>query len=377
MFTNSFKGLPRILIIDDDQESIDIIKTQLPKGLFHFDASYGKDEALEFISHLKRPDLILLDINLGGENSGIEICKIIKENPDFSNVPIIFLTADSEAEMAIKAYRAGGADYIVKPFSKDELNTRVTTQIDLYRRKIADEIRAKIKKDLLHLLTHELINPILGAKSLFEIILSNPNKLKEIGPTILDTLGNSLQMIEESRKLVTQEETVLTFSQSFFPLKDAIDGALSFLKTKLNEKNITMDLQIEKDLEIYGDQEIFLNGIFIQILNNSINFSQRDSKIIVKSSTHDESIKLEIIDQGIGIPKSMLKDIYDVSKMTQRKGTEGEALGKGLGLAEVKNCLSLFGSEMSISSKEKKEGQSHHGTVITLFLNGKLKDIAA
>lgn len=378
IFSNSFKGLPRILIIDDSQESIDIVKARLPKGMFHIDVSYGQEEALEFLSHLKTPDLILLDMNLGkNENQGIEFCKKLKGSLEIGDIPIIFLTADTDPEVIINAYRSGGSDYIVKPFSKDELYTRVTTQIDLFRRKTADRTRKEIKKNLLHLLTHELINPILGAKTIFQNILEDPKKLSENGTFVLETLEDSLKMIEESRNLLNQDEDIGSFSNSFFSLNVALEDARSFLIPKLTKKNITIDILCEKNLEVYGDQDIFINSIFAPILQNAINFSKRDDKITIKSNYNDSSIKLEIIDQGIGIPNPMLKDIFNVSKMTKRKGTEGEPTGMGLSLAEVKNCLSLFESEIEISSKEIKPGNIHHGTVVTLYLSGRIKELAA
>ena len=85
-------------------------------------AQNGKD-ALKFAE--KKPDLILLDINLP-DLDGLSICEKIR---DFVSCPIIFLTARIEDGDKIRGFAAGGDDYVIKPFSMDELGARVAAHL--------------------------------------------------------------------------------------------------------------------------------------------------------------------------------------------------------------------------------------------------------
>ena len=74
------------------------------------------------------PSVILLDWMLP-EISGVEICKLIRANPEIKNIPIIMLTAKGEEEDKIKGLSAGADDYVTKPFSIPELMARVKTNL--------------------------------------------------------------------------------------------------------------------------------------------------------------------------------------------------------------------------------------------------------
>lgn len=113
----------QLLIVDDDRD----IRTML-KDFFEL-SGYSVSLArtgLEALDQLKgNPDLILLDINMP-EMDGIEVCKRIRNQV---NVPIVFLTAKVEEQDRVKGLMAGGDDYIMKPFSMDELHARVIAHL--------------------------------------------------------------------------------------------------------------------------------------------------------------------------------------------------------------------------------------------------------
>src|SRR5580700_8243513 len=77
------------------------------------------------------PDLILLDINMP-EMNGYEVCDRLKSTPALSDIPVIFLSALTESEDKLKAFRSGGVDYISKPFQFEEVQARVETHLKLH-----------------------------------------------------------------------------------------------------------------------------------------------------------------------------------------------------------------------------------------------------
>lgn len=121
----------RILAADDEQDVLSLLKDYFEiNGYEVITAENGRD-AIEKIK--KNPDIILLDINMPGMD-GISVCKTIRE---YVSCPILFLTAMTEDYEKITGFSAGGDDYIIKPFSIDELGARVAAHIRREHRETA------------------------------------------------------------------------------------------------------------------------------------------------------------------------------------------------------------------------------------------------
>ena len=118
-----------ILAVDDTVTNLDILG-ELLSDYTVMDTTSGKD-ALKILDD-EKIDLILLDIMMP-EMDGFEVCKIIKENPKTKDIPIIFITADTNRESIQKAYEVGGTDYITKPFIPNELLLRIKKEFELIR----------------------------------------------------------------------------------------------------------------------------------------------------------------------------------------------------------------------------------------------------
>ena len=112
-----------IMVVDDETEILDMLKRYFSLEGYHVITATGGKEALQKLS--KQPDLILLDINMP-DMDGLSLCKSIR---NFVSCPILFLTANAEDSDKIKGFGAGGDDYIVKPFSIDELGARVSAHL--------------------------------------------------------------------------------------------------------------------------------------------------------------------------------------------------------------------------------------------------------
>jgi diguanylate cyclase (GGDEF)-like protein len=91
-------------------------------------ATSGK-KALERLETVK-PDLILLDLMMP-DMGGLEVCEILKADPRYQKIPVIFLTASNEQESLIDAFAKGAVDYVTKPFHSAELLARVRTHLEL------------------------------------------------------------------------------------------------------------------------------------------------------------------------------------------------------------------------------------------------------
>ena len=118
-----------ILIVDDTPINIGVISGAL-KDSFATKVATSGEKALAIASGKEKPDLILLDI-LMPEMDGYEVCRRLKADPDTRDIPVIFLTSQTEAEDETKGFEVGAVDYIHKPFSPAVVKARVRTHLML------------------------------------------------------------------------------------------------------------------------------------------------------------------------------------------------------------------------------------------------------
>lgn len=113
----------KILVADDEKDVVSLLKDYLEMKGYCVYTAYNGTQAIEAASN--QPDLILLDVNMP-EADGFEVCSRLREH---IACPILFLTARVEDEDKINGFAAGGDDYIIKPFSLDELGARIAAHI--------------------------------------------------------------------------------------------------------------------------------------------------------------------------------------------------------------------------------------------------------
>ena len=118
-----------ILIVDDEPSALKLLQDILTAD-HHVVRLFNNGELALRLVMAEAPELILLDIRIPGM-SGFEVCRRIKEDERLQEIPVIFISAASDTEDKVKAFQAGGVDYITKPFQKEEVVARVRTHIAL------------------------------------------------------------------------------------------------------------------------------------------------------------------------------------------------------------------------------------------------------
>ena len=113
----------KILIVDDEPDILNLVSLHLKKGGFRTKEFLDVDSLYRFLKS-EIPDLIILDLMLP-DTDGYEVCKHLKKEDAFSNIPIIMLTARAEESERILGLELGADDYIAKPFSMKVLLARV------------------------------------------------------------------------------------------------------------------------------------------------------------------------------------------------------------------------------------------------------------
>ncbi|MGD8833815.1 MAG: response regulator transcription factor [Desulfobacteraceae bacterium] len=117
----------KVLIVDDELSILVPLKFLLEKSNYRVDLAQSGKEALEKISQAK-PDLILLDIMLP-DLDGYEIFQLIRENPDWDNIKVIYLSAKNRDVDIAKGLNLGVDSYVTKPFSNAELLEKIEALI--------------------------------------------------------------------------------------------------------------------------------------------------------------------------------------------------------------------------------------------------------
>ena len=112
-----------IMVIDDEQMILDMLRDHFETEQYGVTTAKTSEEASRKL--IDQPDIILLDINMPGMD-GLELCRLIR---DHVTCPILFLTARIEEADRVAGLRAGGDDYIMKPFSLAELTARVEAHL--------------------------------------------------------------------------------------------------------------------------------------------------------------------------------------------------------------------------------------------------------
>jgi signal transduction histidine kinase len=353
-----------ILAVDDTEANIDMLLAILKK--YNVIPAASVENAMAILEK-EKVDLVLLDIIMPGID-GFEMCHQIKNSPKTADIPVIFITAKGDEESIEEAYKIGGVDYITKPFRPRELMAKVRTHLNLQLTKELLKKQVETQRELLHVLCHDLINPLGAIESYSEYLLDYPNKKRVIND-ILSASRDVMNIIDLTRRLMaTEEKELLVYPIN---LKQSMDQSLAILKVKTIDKKIGIQLDIPENVMVIAEEISLVNTVFNNLITNAIKFSESGTSLKIYLKKQDpQEICIVIEDSGIGIPKQLLSHLFDISKATNRPGTNGES-GTGFGMPLVQKFMRKYGGDIFVLSRSAEEFPDDHGTKVCLtFIPG-------
>jgi two-component system, sensor histidine kinase and response regulator len=371
-----------ILIVDDNPQNLQILGKLLQERNCEIEFATNGIAALDWLDSRKF-DLVLLDINMP-EMDGYEVCKKIRSDKRFDNLPVIFLSADNDRESILKGFEMGGQDFVTKPFDSRELIVRVKTHIALkdsledleklnrsLEEKVkertvqlteANETLAKMnlklteldsaKAEFLNLISHEIRTPLNGMILPVELLKDSgsPSEIKDL-IEILDSSVRRLEKFSLNALLITRLKTRSSdINKQLINIENIIDDAIVQEQASSLGKNLTIRyIKKTGDTRIYGDPELVRKCI-INILDNAITFSPYDGLVEIMIYHPDQYVAVEICDSGHGIPS----DIIEKGAELFSRGREYNDKSTGIGLPLAK--LIMDAHEGSIELKNRPGG---------------------
>ncbi len=353
-----------VLIVDDVDANVLLLKLMLSKAGYKTLTAYNGKDALHVIAK-STPDLILLDIMMPVMD-GHEVAERLKKMPDKKDIPVIFLSALNSPEDIVKGFKNGAADYVSKPFNKDELLIRVKHQLSLVSAKrMIEKQKEELQKTveardkLYSLIAHDLRSPVgslrmvMNALSMsvdrdrleedmYEILMMG-NRLAEDTFVLLDNL------LKWTKSQTGRLKTVFQDNVEVFSL---IKGELEVAEVVAELKQINISLEGKTDARARIDQDM-IKTVLRNLVNNAIKFSERGSEVKVVVKDDGERILISVIDSGTGIKHEDLNKLFKTNIHISSYGTEKEE-GSGLGLLLCKEFISRNNGTIWFDSEEGK-----------------------
>lgn len=341
----------RILVVDDQPANIQVVGGMLGKLGYDIIAASDGPTALKRLA-LNVPDLILLDVLMSGMD-GVEVCRSIRANPQWTDIPIIFLSAADDKDLIVRALEAGGVDFVTKPFNHAEMVSRVRTHLAL---KVArDQLKqlAEDKDELLGIMAHDLKNHLGGMQMSAGLLRERMSrlgdaKLVQLFDNIWDSTGQLLSFVKEFLANSAADHGV-TLQPEAIDLTEAVARAVQDYQEMARRKNLELHRILPKEPVIVTADRRALGQVLDNLLSNAVKFSPPGKEITVSVQSTENAAECVVKDQGPGFTAE------DKARMFRRYGrlsarpTGGEP-STGLGLSIVKKLVHNMNGELTCDS---------------------------
>lgn len=216
------------------------------------------------------------------------------------------------------------------------------------------EKNKRIKQQMTSNIAHELKTPITSIQGFLETIIADPDIDKDTQKHFIERANAQVtrlaDLINDIAILNKIEEAGSYFAFNSLNLKYLIDEMMEEHHSLLNEKEMTVNIDIDPDIKVYGNESLVLS-IFRNLMGNSLNYAGKNSKIEIKVYNEDANYYyFSFSDNGIGIPDEHLPRIFERFYRID-SGRSRKIGGTGLGLAIVKNAVNLHKGEITVKNK--------------------------
>jgi len=324
-----------ILIVDDTPANLGVLVETLGAAGYQLMVAEDGEEALAQTAQTL-PDLILLDLMMPGID-GFETCRRLKARPATAEVPVLFMTALSETADKVKAFAAGGVDYLTKPIEHEEALARVRTHLALrrLRRDLQDELAMKAR--FMRIAGHDLRNPLC--------LIIMAGELARRQPATPPPVGKYLENITES---ATQMRRIIDTFLEIRPASASQAGRvdLNLIGVAIarqhehmaEQKRIAIATEFAAVLPLARCDAALAYQAFTNFTSNALKFTPPGGSVTLRTRLAGDRIRGEVHDSGPGVPAAERGQLFQEHARLSPRPTAGEE-SHGLGLAIVKHLV--------------------------------------
>jgi signal transduction histidine kinase len=387
-------GKPLVLVIEDNPQMNQFITETLATE-YRTATAFNGQEGLEQAIAL-HPDLILSDVMMP-QMSGDQLVHQVRTYSELDTTPIILLTAKVDDELRVQLLREGAQDYLMKPFSVEELRARVgnliaikrvrdllqqelasqsqdlealVQEVSLRRRELQIALEAlrqqakeldeanRLKDEFLAIVSHELRTP-LNAVLLSAQILRNRKPNESTTARALETIERNaklqIQLIEHLLDISRLLRGKLLLDKRPVALKPIIEAAINAVQAAADAKAIQLESVVDASANSVSGDAGRLQQIVESLLTNAIKFTPEGGRVDIRLERQDDNARIQVTDTGTGISAEFLPNVFDYFRQEDSSITRTHG-GLGLGLAIVRQLVQLHDGTIQVQSPGVGQG---------------------
>ncbi|MBO9707302.1 MAG: hybrid sensor histidine kinase/response regulator [Caulobacter sp.] len=352
------------LLVDDLEENLLALEALLQReGLRCLKARSG-EEALELLlAH--EVALALLDVQMPGMD-GFELAEFMRGSERARHIPIIFVTAGAaNSQRRFRGYEAGAVDFIQKPIEAHVLRSKANVFFDLYRQRQQieaqrDELEAaahalrradRHKDSFLAVLAHELRNPVAALSGGLHLLNKDipPERAKDIRSRMDRMLEHLTHLVDDLLDVSRVSQGKISLKKERIELNQALRSAIEASQHNLDAGGHQFVVEMPQAPIWLDADHTRLAQIVANLLNNAAKYTPSGGTVSLIAGLHDGAARIIVSDTGVGIPADMQSKIFEI--FAQVEDHLGKAQGGlGIGLALVKQLVSLHGGSITVES---------------------------
>ncbi len=341
----------RILVVDDQPVNIQLVGCVLGKFGHEIVPASDGPTALRRLA-LRPVDLIILDLLMPGMD-GREVCRRVQANPEWKDIPIIFLSAEDDKKDVVQALEAGGVDYITKTFNERELVSRVHTQLAL--KSARDRLRQLVedKDELLGILAHDLSNHLVGIQASADVLQHRmarrgDSEQAKLCGNIWDTTGQLLAFVK-GFLANSAAENGFSLQHESVSLSKLVARVVRDHRETAARKHMEIRVSLpEAEVFVFADQRA-LGQILDNLLSNAVKFSPHGKRVELVVQATAKIVECVVKDQGPGFsPQDHQRMFRRYGRLSARP--TGDEPSTGLGLSIAKKLAQRINAELTCAS---------------------------
>jgi len=231
------------------------------------------------------------------------------------------------------------------------------------RKNAAEEIKQKNeelqiinseKDKFFSIIAHDLRSPFNGFLGLTELMVTDLHNMtlediNRIAGELNKSAKNLYRLLTNLLEWSKMQGGMVTFSPEKLSLKKITDESLKIFVATAKRKQIEIEELIGEDIFVNADKSM-LETIIRNLVSNAIKFSNAGSKVNISADDTNNNVEISVTDNGIGMSKDLVDNLFKIDKQTTRKGTENEP-STGLGLLLCKEFIEKHGGTLSLESE--------------------------